>query len=207
MLFIYAEAVFTAVRSKHLIDTEFVQGMYLQKWYLNQSITVSGLHCVRASACVCCAFLIANIPWGKMYETCVNRITLIYTLIQVFPTCVTLCLIVRLLHDYTYQAMRIFFKSTPCPRGPFHFHCYPNHCISHGILQSMDRQKYFPCWILRMFFFPSFSLASKHDGNRNRKRRVIPAVPHSVHREKLITWRQAFLGRQRGLGVFHCAHS
>lgn len=39
------------------------------------------------------------------------------------------------------------------------------------------------------------------------EKKVIPAVPHSVHREKLITWRQAFLGRQRGLGVFHCAHS
>lgn len=53
------------------------------------------------------------------------------------------------------------------------------------------------------FFFPLQNMTVIE----TEKERVIPAVPHSVHREKLITWRQAFLGRQRGLGVFHCAHS
>ncbi len=54
-----------------------------------------------------------------------------------------------------------------------------------------------------VFFFPLQNMTVIE----TEKERVIPAVPHSVHREKLITWRQAFLGQQRGLGVFHCAHS
>lgn len=47
MLFIYAEAIFTAVQSKHFIDTQCVQ--YSEKWYLNKSITVFDCMC----ACVC----------------------------------------------------------------------------------------------------------------------------------------------------------
>lgn len=40
--------------------------------------------------CVCSAYLIINIAWGEVCETCFNKITLVYTLIQVFPR-VILC--------------------------------------------------------------------------------------------------------------------
>lgn len=121
-----------------------------------------------------------------------------------------LYLIVRL-HMSKEQLSFVHPKSTEARQSTyhrfstslFHFHYYPNHCISHGILQSTRHVKIFSVLNSQNVFF----FSSKHDRNRNRKRRVIPAVPHSVHREKLITWRQAFLGRQCGLGVFHCAHS
>lgn len=68
----------------------------------------------------------------------------------------------------------------------------------------MDRQKYFPFEFSECDFFPPLENMTVIE---TEIRRVISAVPHSVHRAKLITWRQAFLGRQHGLGVFHCAHS
>lgn len=61
-----------------------------------------------------------------------------------------------------------FLQSTyqpppPFSSGPLHFHRYPNHCVSHGLLQSMDRRKIFfhveysEC----CFFFFSFSALFK----------------------------------------------
>ena len=103
----------------------------------------------------------------------------------------------------------------PFSSGPLHFHHYPNHCVSHGLLQSMDRRKLFfhveysECCFF--FFFFLFLPSSKHDRNRNRKskkrRELFQQYLILYTEKKLITWRQAFLGRQRGLGVFHCAHS
>lgn len=83
------------------------------------------------------------------------------------------------LHEYTLPLADIYplekqwgqlLQSTyhPFLSGPFHFQCYPNHCISHRILQSMDRQKYFPFEFSECdFFSPSW----KHDSNRNRNKK------------------------------------
>lgn len=158
------------------------------------------------------------------------RITFICTMIQVFLHLSLLCLTLFLYMSAKMQQKErekaadtrplkqqwsYFLQSLyhPFSSGLFHFKCYPNQCISHGILQSipsMDRQEKKegggnPFWIHRMYFF--LLLSSKQDRNRNRKRRAILVEPHSVHREMLITKRQAFLVLQSGLGVFHYAHS
>lgn len=43
-----------------------------------------------------------------------------------------------------------------------------------GYFKVWTGEKYFPCWILRMWFFSlPLSLSSKHDRNRNRKKKAL----------------------------------
>lgn len=78
-----------------------------------------------------------------------------------------------------------------------------------GYFKVWTGEKYFSMLNTQnvVFFFFLFLPSSKHDRNRNRKKELFQQYLILYTEKKLITWRQAFLGRQRGLGVFHCAHS